>query len=57
MPWLDMWWCWFAGLLEVFGDEVLAAEEDDAVRAATALACRTGPFVIVSSPLDDVVNL
>lgn len=50
-----MWWWWFVGLLEVFGEEVVA--DEDAVRAATALACSTGPLVIVSSPLDEVVNL
>lgn len=42
-------------MLEVF---VEVAEEDDAaVNAATVLLCRTGPFVIVSSPFEDVVNL
>lgn len=55
VPWLDMWWCWFEGLLEVFGEEVPA--DDEAARAATAFTCSTGPLVIVNSPLDEVVNL
>ena len=44
------------GLLEVFGEEEGPAEEV-AANDATVLECSTGPFVIVSSPFEDVVNL
>lgn len=56
VPWFDMWWCWIVELLEVFGDEE-ATTDEDAERVVTALACSTGPLVIVSSPFEDVVNL
>lgn len=53
VPWLDMWCCWWlAGLFEAFAE--VAVEE---VVKATVLPCSTGPFVIVSSPFDEVVSL
>lgn len=40
-------------MFEAFAE--VAVEE--AVKAATVLPCSTGPFVIVSSPFEEVVSL